>query len=108
MELEAQRKDDERKEREEETEELKGFTTQETARGLSLLTEALLAFAAPDRKVERSVEVAAAVQNAIQGYCGIPGERDEPPPRNHWVIFSRGPVELNLVWNQSLCQQRQL
>lgn len=108
MELEAQRKDDERKEREEDTEEPKGFRTQETARGLSLLTEALLVFEAPDRKVERSVKVAAAVQNAIQGYRGIPGERDEPPPGSHWIIFSRGQVELNLVWNQSLCQQRQL
>ena len=90
------------------TEEQKRFTTQETARGLSLLTEALLVFEAPDRKVERSVKVAAAVQNAIQGYRGIPGERDEPPPGSHWIIFSRGQVELNLVWNQSLCQQRQL
>ena len=135
MELEAQRKDEERKEDEEDTEEPKGFTTQETARGFSLLVEAWLvfeaaataakslqscptlcdpidgnppgspipgvlqartlewvasSFEAPDLNVERRMKVAAVVQNAIQGYRGIPDKRDELPPRNHWIIFSRG------------------
>ena len=41
MELEAQRKDEERQD-EEVTEELKRFTTQEMTRGFSLFEEALL------------------------------------------------------------------
>ena len=89
MELEAQRKDEERKEKEE-TEALKEFTTQETAEGFSLVVEALLVFEAPDLNVERGMGVAAAVQNAIQGYSGIHDKKDELPPRNHWIIFSRG------------------
>ena len=46
MELEAQRKDKERQEEEEATEEPKRFTTQEMARGFSLFEEALLVFEA--------------------------------------------------------------
>ena len=42
MELEAQRKDEERQEEEEVTEEQKRFTMQEMARGFSLYEEALL------------------------------------------------------------------
>ena len=87
--MEAQRKDEERKEKEE-TEELKEFMTQEMAKRFSLLVEALLVFEAPDLKVERGMEVAAAVQNAIQGYSGIHDKKDRLPPRNHWIIFSRG------------------
>ena len=41
MELEAQRKDEERQEEEEVTEELKRFTMQEMARGFSLFEETL-------------------------------------------------------------------
>ena len=44
MELEAQRKDEERQEEEDVTEEPKRFTTQEMARGFSLSEEALLVF----------------------------------------------------------------
>ena len=44
MELEAHRKDKERQEEEEVTEELKRFTMQEMARGLSLSDEALVSF----------------------------------------------------------------
>ena len=66
MELEAQRKDEERQEEEEVTEELKRFTTQEMARGFSLCEEALLVFEAQDPNVEQYTKVAAAVQNAIQ------------------------------------------
>ena len=46
MELEAQRKDEERQEEEEVTEEPKRFTTQEMARGFSLFEEAMLVFVA--------------------------------------------------------------
>ena len=49
QELEAQRKDKERQEEEEVTEELKKFMTQEVARGFSLFEEALLVFEAQDR-----------------------------------------------------------
>ena len=44
MELEAQRKDQERQEEEEVTEEPKRFTTQEMAREFSLFEEALISF----------------------------------------------------------------
>ena len=66
MELEAQRKDKERQEEEEITEEQKRFTTREMARGFSLFEEALLVFEAQDPNVERYMKVAAAVQNVIQ------------------------------------------
>ena len=52
MELEAQRKDEERQEEEEVTEELKRFTMQEMARRFSLFEEALLVFEAQDQNVE--------------------------------------------------------
>ena len=67
MELEAQRKDEERQE-EEVTEEPKRVTTQKMSRGFSLFEEALLVFEAQDPNVERYTKVAAAVQNAIQCY----------------------------------------
>ena len=51
MELEAQRKDNERQE-EEVTEELKRFMMQEMARGFSLFEEALLVFEEQDPNVE--------------------------------------------------------
>ena len=70
MELETQRKDEERQE-EEVTEEPKRFTTQEMARGFSLFEEALLVSEAQEPNVEWYTKVAAAVQNAIQCYCVI-------------------------------------
>ena len=51
-ELEAQRKDKERWEEEEVTEEPKRFTTREMARGFSLSEEALLVFEAQDPNIE--------------------------------------------------------
>ena len=68
MELEAQRKDKERQEEEEVTEEPKRFTTQEMARGFSLFEEALLVFEAQDLNVEQYPKVTAAFQNAIRCY----------------------------------------
>ena len=90
MELEAQRKDEERQEEEEWTKEPKRFTMQEMARGLSLFEEALLAFEAQDPNVEQYMKVAAAVQNAIQGYHVIYDKKKELLPRHHCIIFSRG------------------
>ena len=63
MELETQRKGEERQEEEEATEELKRFTLQEMARGFSVFEEALLVFEAQDLNVERYTKVAAALQN---------------------------------------------
>ena len=62
----AQRKDEERQEEEEVTEELKRFTLQEMAREFSLFEEALLVFEEEDPNVERYTKFAAAVQNAIR------------------------------------------
>ncbi|XP_059778263.1 tigger transposable element-derived protein 1-like [Balaenoptera ricei] len=75
MELEAQRKDKERQEEEEVTEEQKRFTMQEMARGFSLLEETLLVFEAQDPNVEWYTKVAAAIQNAIQCYRVIYDEK---------------------------------
>ena len=52
MELDAQRKDKERQEQEEVTEELNRFTMQETVKGVSLFEEALFIFEAQDPNVE--------------------------------------------------------
>ena len=75
MELEAQRKDEERQEKEEVTEEPKRVTMQEMARGFSLSEEALLVFEAQDPYVECYTKVAAAIQNAIQCYRVIYDEK---------------------------------
>ena len=69
MELEAQRKDEERKEDEEDTEEPKGFTTQETARGFSLLVEAWLVF-----------EAAATAAKSLQSCPALCDPIDGNPP----------------------------
>ena len=74
MELEAQRKDEERQE-EEVTEELKRFTVQEMARGFSIFEESVLVFEAKDLNVERYTKVAAAIQNSIQCYRLIYDEK---------------------------------
>ena len=52
MELEAQRKDEERQKEEEVTKEPKRFMTQEMARGFSLLEEASLVFETQDPNIE--------------------------------------------------------
>ncbi|XP_059984138.1 uncharacterized protein LOC132508194 [Lagenorhynchus albirostris] len=67
MELETQRKGEERQE-EEVTEEPKRYTMLETAKGFSLFEEGLLVFEAQDWNVEQYMKVATAVQNAIQCY----------------------------------------
>ena len=75
LELEAQRKDEERQEEEERGEELKRFTMQDMARGFALFEEALFVFEAQDPNVERYTKVEAAVQNAIQCYRVIYDEK---------------------------------
>ncbi|XP_060154126.1 protein FAM162A isoform X1 [Globicephala melas] len=65
MELEAERKYEERQEEEEVTEKLKRFMMKEMTRGFSLFEEA------QDPNVEWYRKVAAAVQNAVQCYCVI-------------------------------------
>ena len=65
MELEVQRKDEERQEKAV-TEELKRFMILEIARGFSLFEEALLVFEAQNPNVEYYTKFAAAVQNVIQ------------------------------------------
>ena len=57
MELEAQRKDEERQEEEKVTEKPKRFTMQEMARGFSLFEEALLVFEAQDPNIEQYMKV---------------------------------------------------
>ena len=89
MELEAQRKDEERQEEEDVTEEPKRFTTQEMARGFSLSEEALLVFESQYPNIEWYLKVATAVQNAIQCYRVICDEKKKLPPRHHWIDFSR-------------------
>ena len=89
MELQAQRKDKERQEEEEVTEEPKRFMTQEMARGFSLFEEALLVFEAQDPNVEQYTKVAAAVQNAIQCYRVIYDEKKRTTTQTSLNHFSK-------------------
>ena len=89
MELEAQRKDKERQEEEEVTEEPKRFMMQEMARRFSLFEEALLVFEAQDQNVEWNTKVPAAVQNAIQCYPVIYGEKKRPTTQISLDCFFR-------------------
>ena len=112
MELEAQRKVEERPEEGEVTKEPKKFLTQETARGFSLFEEALLVSEAQDSGTEQDIKFAAVVQNAVQFYCVIYDEakkkkKRELLSRHPWIIFSRGEIELSPARNQNLCHQHQ-
>ena len=66
--IEAQRKEEERQEKEEVTEEPKRFVMQEMARGFSLFEETLLVFEAQDLNTEWYMKLVAAIQNEIQCY----------------------------------------
>ena len=92
MELEDQRKDEERQ-NEEMTEEPQRFMTQ-LARGLCLFEEALLAFEAQEPNAEWNMMATAVDQNAAQCilcYSVSSGMRKkELLPRHHWIIFSTG------------------
>ena len=74
MELEAQRKDEERQ-KEEVTEEPKSFTTWGMARRFSLFEEALIVLGAQDQNTEWYMKVAAGIHNTIQGYHVICDEK---------------------------------
>ena len=107
MELETQRKDEERWE-EEETEEPKWFTMQDVARGLSLFKRALLAFQAQAPNGEWYMKVVAAIQNAIQCHHVIYDEtKKQPLSKHHWIIFARALIALNPARNPKLCHQCQ-
>ena len=90
MELEAQRKDKERQEEEEVTEEPKKFTMQEMARGFSLFEEPLLVLEAHDLNIGGYTKVAAAVQNAIQCYHVIYDEKKSFFPDITGSFFQEG------------------
>ena len=108
MELETQRKDEERQGEEEVTEEPKWFTMQDMARGLSLFKRALLAFQAQDPNAKWYPKVVAAFQNEIQCYHVIYDEtKKQLLPKHHWIIFPRELVALNTARNQKLCHQYQ-
>ena len=68
MELEAQRKDEERQE---EKEELKRFSMQKMSRRFSLFEQEWLISKTQEVIVEQYTKFAAAFQNTIQGYCVI-------------------------------------
>ena len=90
IELEAQRKNEEKQEEEVVTEEPKRFTMQEMAREFSLFEEALLVFEAQDPNVEWYMKVAAAVQNAIQCYCVIYDEKKGATTQTSLDHFFKG------------------
>ena len=87
--IEAQRKEEERQEKEEVTEEPKRFVMQEMARGFSLFEETLLVFEAQDLNIEWYMKLVAAIQNEIQCYLFRYEERKKLLPRHYWNIFPR-------------------
>ena len=58
--------------------------------GFSWFREALSVFEARDLNTQLYTRVAAAVQNAIQGYRVICDENKELLARHNWIVFSRG------------------
>ena len=79
-------------------------------RGFSFFEEALLVVEAQDPNIEWYMKVAAATQNAIQCYMSSKMRKKKKNLllRNHWIIFPRGQMELNLARNQTLCHQCQM
>ena len=77
MELEAQKKDEERQEEGEVTKAPNKFMTWERARGFSLFEEALLVSEARDSGIEQDIKFAAVVQNTVQFYCVIYDEEEK-------------------------------
>ena len=75
MDLEAQRKDEDRQE-EEVTEELKRFIIQEMAKGF-FFEEALLVFETQGQNVPGYTQVAATLQKAVQCCCVIYDEKNK-------------------------------
>ena len=84
MELEAQRKDEERQDEEDVVEEPERFMIQEMARGLSLFEEVLLVFEALDLNSEQYMKAATAIQSANQCYHAVyDKDRKSLLPRYH-------------------------
>ena len=74
-------------------------------RGFSFFEEALLVVEAQDQNIEWYMKVAAATQNAIQCYMSSKMRKKKKKKmllRNHWIIFPRGQMELNLGRNHSV------
>ena len=90
IELEDQRKDKERQEEEEVTEEPKRLTVQERAGGFSLLEEALLAFQAQDPDVEWYMKTQQAFRMQSTATESSMGRKKKLLPRHHRIIFSSG------------------
>ena len=94
MELEAQKKDEERQEEGEVTKEPNKFMTWEMARGFSLFEEALLVSEAQDSGIAQDIKFAAVVQNTVQSYCVIYDDEGKKKkatiqtPLDH--VFKRG------------------
>ena len=104
--MEAQRKEKESQE-EEVTEELKRFTTQEMPRGFSLFEEALLVFEAQDPNIERYMNVADAIQNALQCYHVIYDENKRATTQTSLDHFFKKVDRIESIKNQNLCHQHQ-
>ena len=101
MELEVQRKDEERQE-EKLAEELKRFSMQKLSRRFSLFEGGTLIFEAKDPNVEWHRKVTAAFQNVIHCSCVIYDEKKKKQnlvSRRYWIVFSRGWMELNPARN---------
>ena len=109
MELETQKKDEERQEEGEVTKEPNKFMTWEMARGFSLFEEALLVSEAQDSGIAQDIKFAAVVQNTVQSYCVIYDDEGKKKllSRHPWIMFSRGEIELSPAKKQSLCHQHQ-
>ncbi len=107
MELEAQRKDEERQEEEEVTEGPKRFMMQEMTRGFSLFEEALLFFEAQEPNVEHYTKVAAAVQDAVQCYRVIYDEKKRATTQTSRDCFFKRVDRMNPARDQNLCHQSQ-
>ena len=110
MKLEAQRKDKERQEEEEVTEDLKRFMMQEMAKGLSVSDEALLVFEAQEPNIEQYIKTTAAVENVIQCYCVICDQdkkkkkRESYYPGSNETLDAPGPKERRSDLHKRLCQ----
>ena len=107
MELEAQRKDKERQEEEEVTEELKRFTMQEMARGLSLSDEALVSFwgtGAKQRTAHKGYSRCSECNPVLLCHLWSGEKRErEPLPRPNKTLGATGPRERSDL-HKKLCQ----
>ena len=87
LELELQRKNEERREGKESKWR---FMTQEMARGVSLVEEALFAFEAQDPNIGWHTKAAAAIQNAGQSYHAVYEEEKRATTHTPHHLFQDG------------------